>query len=711
MTTEQLQQIYQWWHVFKNEQDLVEIRVVGEKVTYSGYYKDINNLIRDVDLHINDNVYFTINPINDALHGRPQCENMLKYAKNTTTDNEVIGRSWVFIDIDYKKIANVNSTNKEKEIAHQRTLKIYKYLKQEGFNDPVVVDSANSYHLYYPCKLKANEENNNLVKRFTLALGMLFSDEEIDVDAKVYNLSRIAKLPGTFSRKGSALSSDRPQRMCKILHVPNEIIPIQKDYFLKVANLYPADQIKPSSNNNYSTERFNLVEFLTKHNISYKIENVADGTKYILDHCVFNEQHKGKDAMIFQRNNGAISYYCFHSGCSQYKWSDVRVKFEPDAYKKDYQEYKNKQKRFEKYKEPTPLKDENPQDGKKWLKMRDIKTIQDGDLVAIRTGFTLIDNAIKGQILGEVTLLSGINASGKTVLLNTLALNAVQQGFKTAMWSGELQDHRLKGWIMQTAAGKYNVQKIQGVDNAYEVKEECISKIEDWLDDKFYLYNNNYGSNWTQLLSDIKQCISDNNIKYIILDNLMSIDMSDINGGINEQQKRLILDLSDLAKRENIHILIVAHPRKEANFTLLRKESISGTADLTNVIQNLFLIHRVGDDFIKRASEFWRKERVEDMMMFNNVIEIAKNRSYGVVDYVVGLYYEQETRRFKNTISETIHYDWEQGFQNEEYTEVVNPIMAGIKSNMNFDISTFPIIQKESSVYDEQFKNDNDLPF
>ena len=34
----------QWWHVFKNDSELVEIRILG-RFQYSGYYKNIDKLI------------------------------------------------------------------------------------------------------------------------------------------------------------------------------------------------------------------------------------------------------------------------------------------------------------------------------------------------------------------------------------------------------------------------------------------------------------------------------------------------------------------------------------------------------------------------------------------------------------------------------------------------------------------------------------------
>lgn len=59
-------EIYKWWHVFKRDNELVEIRFLGNNKTASGYYKNIENLVRDVermDAEDKFQIYFTLNCI------------------------------------------------------------------------------------------------------------------------------------------------------------------------------------------------------------------------------------------------------------------------------------------------------------------------------------------------------------------------------------------------------------------------------------------------------------------------------------------------------------------------------------------------------------------------------------------------------------------------------------------------------------------------
>lgn len=46
----------------------------------------------------------------------------------------------------------------------------------------------------------------------------------------------------------------------------------------------------------------------------------SSGTKYMLEHFPFEENHSGKDACNFKMPNGAIGFHCFHNACSDKTW-------------------------------------------------------------------------------------------------------------------------------------------------------------------------------------------------------------------------------------------------------------------------------------------------------------------------------------------------------------------------------------------------------
>lgn len=653
--------IRQWYDTFKSGEELVEVRIVDNayKRTYSGYFTDVNTLLNEIRKYDNCNIYFTLNAINPACYDREQHDRIVTKPKSTTSDNNIVGRDWILIDIDTKKPSDTNSTDEEKEMAKEVVNNVFKFLRDEGFEKPVVCDSGNGFHLLYKIAMKNSNENTTICKEFLQVLDMLFSNPNVEIDSTTHNASRVCKLYGTFSRKGSN-TKKRPQRESKILRIPDEIKITPNEYFAKVAAMLPKPE-QPSKSNYYSNEKFDLEAFLNKHHIAVRnIVRTSSFTKYILDECPFNSSHRAPDSAIFEMSNGGLGFKCLHSSCSQYTWKDFRLKFEPDAY--DHKEYQRHEHKMQYYssqkKEPFVPKKEDSAKGKKWLAMTDVQYVDMSKMASIPTGYKELDKKIIGLLLGDVTVLSGGSGAGKSSWIDCVALNAIQRGYKVGIWSGELQDFRFQSWINQIAAGKNYVCKREGFENYYYAPKNISNQISNWLEGKLFLYNNNYGSKWQQLFADVKELVDKEGVQLIVLDNLMALQIDNYEGDKYTQQTKFINDLKEYAKAKNVHVLLVCHPRKEGIF--LRKESISGTADLTNLADSVFIIHRIGKDFEQRAGEFFGKDKVLPYLKYNSVIEVCKNRSMGVIDLLVGMYYEVESRRLKNEISENIVYGWQE---------------------------------------------------
>lgn len=653
--------IRQWYDTFKSGEELVEVRIVDNayKRTYSGYFTDVNTLLNEIRKYDNCNIYFTLNAINPACYDREQHDRFVTKPKSTTSDNDIVGRDWILIDIDTKKPSDTNSTDEEKEMAKEVVNNVFKFLRDEGFEKPVVCDSGNGFHLLYKIAMKNSNENTTICKEFLQVLDMLFSNPNVEIDCTTHNASRVCKLYGTFSRKGSN-TKKRPQRESKILRIPDEIKITPNEYFAKVAAMLPKPE-QPSKSNYYSNEKFDLEAFLNKHHIAVRnIVRTSSFTKYILDECPFNSSHRAPDSAIFEMSNGGLGFKCLHSSCSQYTWKDFRLKFEPDAY--DHKEYQRHEHKMQYYssqkKEPFVPKKEDSAKGKKWLAMTDVQYVDMSKMASIPTGYKELDKKIIGLLLGDVTVLSGGSGAGKSSWIDCVALNAIQRGYKVGIWSGELQDFRFQSWINQIAAGKNYVCKREGFENYYYAPKNISNQISNWLEGKLFLYNNNYGSKWQQLFADVKELVDKEGVQLLVLDNLMALQIDNYEGDKYTQQTKFINDLKEYAKAKNVHVLLVCHPRKEGIF--LRKESISGTADLTNLADSVFIIHRIGKDFEQRAGEFFGKDKVLPYLKYNSVIEVCKNRSMGVIDLLVGMYYEVESRRLKNEISENIVYGWQE---------------------------------------------------
>lgn len=658
-------EIYKWFNLFVGwkEDPLVEIRIIGHGRTASGYFTDPDSIIEWIERYDTDNIYFTINSVSEGSKGRAQFQKIIERPSSTTTDKEIASREWAFLDIDVDRIKDTNATEEETQYARAVARRIVRYLQEQGFSQPIVTFSGNGIHLYFRCQMLNNDANTATVKGFVDALGMLFNDERIKIDPVIFNASRIARLPGTMSGKGRADDAERPQRMCRILSFPNEVRINDNAYFEKIASLIP-EPPKPSRDNDWGRESFDLQSFFHKHGISVKQEvKAAGGTRYILDHCVFDPNHKAKDAMIFQYDNGAIVYKCLHASCSQYRWRDVRLLYEPDAYnnREEVSDFAYKRRmQGQTRKVFTPV-EESAEKGHVWLSLDEIPTLDPDSIESIATGIKELDDKMfGGTILQQLSIMTGRPASGKSTILNTIILSSVQQGYPTALFSGELPDWMLKSWITLPAAGRNHVKPSLKRADSWYVPKDVEMKILQWLKGKLFIHNAEYGDNWGQLRKDILDII-EKGAKNIILDNLMTIGLDyEADTGKNRAQIEFVHELHDMVREKNVHVWLVAHPRKQTAF--LRFEDISGASEIGNFADNVCIVHRVNQDFENQAKAFFPKAKVESIIMagYTNVVEIAKNRVPGIyIGDLVGVYYEPETKRMRNTPVEMFQYGWD----------------------------------------------------
>ena len=185
---------------------------------------------------------------------------------------------------------------------------------------------------------------------------MYFSTDKVKIDCSTFNPSRICKLYGVVSRKGSD-TKERPQRESKILRIPKEVKVTPNEYFEKVANYLPVPE-KRDRNNNYGVGGFDLDDFLAKHNIAVRnVIETRDYTKYVLEECPFNSSHRAPDSAVFKMRDGSYGFRCLHNSDSNYTFKDFRSHFDPTAYDHKFEEPHRSFKPYRKEKTPIELQE------------------------------------------------------------------------------------------------------------------------------------------------------------------------------------------------------------------------------------------------------------------------------------------------------------------------------------------------------------------
>lgn len=644
--------------------ELFEVRIIGQGKPISGYFKDAETLLKALtanNLNLKEtNVYITLNPLDDALYSRQQADRFIS-SKTTTSDKEVVGYDWLFIDFDPTRPSGISSTDEELKLSMDVAQKVYVYLKGEGFEEPIKAFSGNGYHLLYRISLQNTSEREKLIERCLKALSVMFSTDDVKVDTANFNPSRICKLYGTLAQKGRN-SKERPHRMARIDGDIKELKVTPLAYLEKLASEVEEKPIQPATYNRYAPAEFDIVEWMNSHGLRYTVKAGDDYTKYILEECPFNSNHKAPDSMIIRQHSGAIGFKCLHDSCSDKKWQDVRKMFEPDAYEKSELEFDRIiEEGWKRHNRDLKKKEINVENGKVWESVTDILNKPTPDNEYIKTQIKDIDKLTHGLLKGGVSIWSGLRGSAKSTILSQIALQAVNDNHNVLVYSGELTDKRFVRWLLQQAAGRQYVKEIVKDGSSYWfVPKELEPVIAQWIHDRMFIYNNSYGSNYNNLIEKIQEQTKTVKPDLIILDNLMTVDIQSIDINEYRAQTGFMLTLTELAKQYNCHIALVAHPRKAATF--LRLNDVSGSGNLVNLVDSAFIVHRVNHDFKKAyMAEFCKPSaKEEDILLFRgtNVIEIAKDREEGIQDKFIPLWYERESRRLLNDPSEVLKFGW-----------------------------------------------------
>lgn len=664
--------------ILLKENNLFEVRILKGKTTISGYFTSSDVLIKEfnkVDLR-GANVFYTLHRIDESCYSREQ-HDCFRQVKTTTSDNDIVAYQWLLVDLDPVRRTGISSTDAELRMAYERGEQITKYLREIGYPAPIFACSGNGVHLLYAVNLANTDENKALVQNCLKALAFLFGDDKVDVDQSVFNPARISKLYGTMAQKG-ANTTERPHRMSRILSAPKQMQVVSRELLEKLAEDKPIESA-PTKESTKSS--FDIMDWMDRYGLRYEVKEWKDATRYVLDHCPFDSSHTGTSAVIMKHPNGAIQFKCFHNSCQGHDWRELRLMYEPDAYddkraadEARIEEGWKQYKAFNRNRTDIAYQEEKTDDEhieKMFETAMDILNRPKEERICIKTGMTEFDKKTGGLAKGEITLVSGLRASGKSSLISQWTLNAVNQDFTTIVYSGELKDIRYNSWMMQQAAGQDFVVKHETLENFWYCRDDVKPAIAKWLGDRFWLYNNNYGNNFKMIATKLSDIIRRLKADLVIIDNMSILDLSDITDDRRadkwDQQKLFVETLKNLAMLCNCHIVFVVHPRKANGF--LRLDDVGGSGSIGNLADNVFIVHRVNRDFLRGFRRDVKgipdnaRNKEEDEYYYDlggdNCVEIVKERETGIQDLFIPLWYEKQTKRLKNSAFENVVYKWD----------------------------------------------------
>jgi twinkle protein len=137
--------------------------------------------------------------------------------------------------------------------------------------------------------------------------------------------------------------------------------------------------------------------------------------------------------------------------------------------------------------EPVPIKGV--------INLASVPFIDPSTVPRIFTKIPALDEAIAGFGEGQLLVFTGKRGEGKSTLNGTMLLNAIQQGYNVCAYSGELSAQNFLNWIfLQATEDKYiGISEDKRTGKKYPcVSLDIQKRIRDWIDNRFFLFDNAY---------------------------------------------------------------------------------------------------------------------------------------------------------------------------------------------------------------------------
>jgi len=306
---------------------VIELRILNTgSNTVSGYF-ETRSLLAAAALKWSGRapgVYITLNRVTPALLARSS-NHVTVWAKNTTSDSDIIKRCWLPFDFDPIRPAGISSTDEEHQYSIDIARRAAGFLVESGIpeNSIVLSDSGNGAHVLVRVNLPNDAETTNLIQGCIEAAALRFSDDRVSVDLKVFNAARIWKLYGTKACKGDN-TTERPHRLAKLLAVPEQGVKIApREVLRSLASMAPEKRNRDRHTRLHG--HFAIDDWISQHGLD--IANAGEwhgGRKWIFNTCPWNPEHTNRSAYIVEHPNGAIAAGCHHNGCAGKNWRDLR---------------------------------------------------------------------------------------------------------------------------------------------------------------------------------------------------------------------------------------------------------------------------------------------------------------------------------------------------------------------------------------------------
>jgi KaiC/GvpD/RAD55 family RecA-like ATPase len=302
----------------------------------------------------------------------------------------------------------------------------------------------------------------------------------------------------------------------------------------------------------------------------------------------------------------------------------------------------------------------------------DIDIVTPDETERFSSGFPQLDKLMGEIAMGTLTVLTAPTGQGKTTMTKSMLISAVKSGIKCMAYAGEGLTEEYKYNLMLTAGKNHLYETEDSNGNSVgNLSDDIIQKIEDVISDNIVLYknceSNPAGSEMQNLLNAIKTAIVNRKVKFIVIDNLMTVVQKSSFGDIFAAQRNFIAELKDITIKYKVAVLIVAHMKKTDNPESCLNTDISGSSEIGNYADNILIYRKISGSKIGEE--------------VNATVTLSKCRAHGENEKKsVGLYYFPASKTLEDENSLIIKEDLVDYFEKNGIKKIPDKGLAGTYS-------------------------------